>query len=109
MRVEEGKLHLDDRAGSLLPNVPAAWRDITLRELLTHTSGIPNYTSVPDAPKKMRDDFTREQILALVSDRPLDFPPGEKWSYSNTNYFLLGMILEKASSKRYGEFLQERI
>jgi CubicO group peptidase (beta-lactamase class C family) len=74
---------------------------------LSHTSGIKNFTSAPGFFKTARKDYAREEILKLVADAPLDFTPGEKWSYSNTGYFLLGMLIEK--EKTYGACLKERI
>ncbi|HLK61479.1 MAG TPA: serine hydrolase domain-containing protein, partial [Chthonomonadaceae bacterium] len=109
MLVEEGKLGLDDKIRAFLSDLPAAWSEVTVRNLLTHTSGIKNYTDIPDITKRWRNDYTHEEIIKLVSGDPLEFAPGEKWAYSNTGYFLLGMILEKVSGKPYGAFLEERI
>jgi len=106
---EEGKLKTSDPVSRFVPNAPAAWKDITLRNLLTHTSGIHNYTDLPDFPKKMALPAKPEEIVAPILTMPLDFAPGEKFSYSNTNYIILGMVVEKASGKPYAEFLQERI
>ena len=109
MLVAEGKLKLDDRITERLSDLPAAWRDVTVRHLLNHTSGIKSYTSVKDFHKTSRKDYDRRELLALVTKVPLEFAPGEKWSYCNTGYFLLGMLIEKVSGKEYGEFLDERI
>jgi D-alanyl-D-alanine carboxypeptidase len=105
----EGKLSLEDKITKYLSDLPAAWKEVTVRHLLTHTSGIKNYTSVKDFFKTARKDYTRSEILDLVAKAPLEFAPGEKWNYSNTGYFLLGMIVEKVAGKTYGEFLDERI
>ncbi|MBX6316085.1 MAG: beta-lactamase family protein [Isosphaeraceae bacterium] len=109
MLVEEGKLGLDDPITQILPDLPAAWKDIKVRHLLTHTSGIKSYTAVGDFFKLARNDHTPDEILKLVSGRPLDFPAGEKWLYNNTGYYLLGLIVEKASGQRLAGFLAERI
>jgi D-alanyl-D-alanine carboxypeptidase len=109
MLVGEGKVGLDVRASQYLPDLPAAWSGVTVRQLLTHSSGIKSYTSLPDLPKLSRKDFTHEEVIRLVADAPFDFNPGEGWSYNNTGYFLLGMLIEKVSGKPYGEFLQDRI
>ncbi len=109
MLVAEGKLKLDDRITERLSDLPAAWRDVTVRHLLNHTSGIKSYTSVKDFHKTSRKDYDRRELLALVTKVPLEFAPGEKWSYCNTGYFLLGMLIEKVSGKEYGAFLDERI
>ncbi|HVG07483.1 MAG TPA: serine hydrolase domain-containing protein [Thermoanaerobaculia bacterium] len=111
MLVEENKIGLDDRIGKHLAGVPEAWSAVTVRHLLTHSSGIQNYLDVPglmDATS--RPGMSHDEIAKLFFERlQLDFQPGETWSYSNTAYLLLGNILEKASGKSYWEFLDERI
>ena len=109
MLVEQGKLGLGDKISKYLPGLPAAWKDVTVRQLLNHTSGIRSYTSVKDFFKTARKDYTRREILDLVAKDPLEFASGEKWKYSNTGYFLLGMLIEKVAGKTYGDFLDERI
>ncbi len=109
MLVKEGKISLEDKITERLPDLPAAWVKVTVRNLLSHTSGIKSYTSVKDFGKTMRKDYTQREIIDLVAKEPLEFPPGEKWNYSNTGYFLLGMLIEKVSDKTYGEFMAERI
>jgi D-alanyl-D-alanine carboxypeptidase len=109
MLVEEGKLGLDDKISKRLSDLPAAWENVTVRQLLNHTSGIKSYTSVRDFVKTARKDYTHREILELVAKEPLDFAPGEKWLYNNTGYFVLGMLIEKVTGKTYGEFLTERI
>ena len=109
MLVREGKLALDDEIAERLTDLPAAWEKVTVRHLLSHTSGIKSYTSVQDFHKTARKDYAQREILDLVAKEPLEFPPGEKWNYSNTGYFLLGMLIEKVTGKSYGEFLAERI
>jgi CubicO group peptidase (beta-lactamase class C family) len=108
--VDDGKVSLDGRITEILPGLPAAWSPVTVRHLLTHTSGIKSYTDV-FGEKKTPDSqvFTADQILALVKDAPLAFTPGEKYAYCNTGYYLLGMIVEKASGKPYGTFVADRI
>lgn len=104
--VEEGKLKLDDPITKYLPNSPNIWHNITIRHLLTHTSGIPDYT---DKEIDFRKDYTEEDLLKVLQKLPLDFSPGEKWSYSNSGYMLLGFIIHKVSGKFYGDFLDEKI
>ncbi len=104
---EEGKLSLDDAVGKHLDGVPEAWKDITLRHLLTHTSGIKDFINEPTA--SLRLDVTEEDVLKATAPRPLNFAPGEKWGYSNTNYHLLAMIIRKHTGKSYGDYLKERI
>ena len=110
MLVEDGKLSLDGKITEILSGLPVAWAPVTVRHLLTHTSGIRSYTDV-FGEKKVADSqvFTADQILALVKDAPLAFTPGEKYAYCNTGYYLLGMIVEKASGKPYATFLADRI
>jgi CubicO group peptidase (beta-lactamase class C family) len=107
--VEEGKISLEDKITKFLPDLPAAWSEVTVRQLLTHTSGIKSYTSLRDFTRTLRKDYTHAEIIKLVSELPPDFPPGERWRYNNTGYFLLGMIIERVSGKPYGEFLSDRI
>jgi CubicO group peptidase (beta-lactamase class C family) len=109
MLVEAGKLSLDDKLTRVLDDLPAAWEMVTIRQLLNHTSGIPDFAKKLDFHVDMRKDFTERQIIALVANDPLDFRPGERMSYSNTGYFLLGMVIEKTSGRPYGDFLRERI
>ena len=75
----------------------------------TIREGLASYTGIADFVKTIRKDFTHDEILALVKDRPMDFAPGEQFRYNNTGYFLLGMIVEKSSGQAWGEFLQARI
>jgi CubicO group peptidase (beta-lactamase class C family) len=110
MLVEEGKLSLDGKITEILPGLPAAWSPVTVRHLLTHTSGIKSYTEVFGEKKVTEGQvFTNDQILALVKDAPLQFAPGEKFAYCNTGYYLLGMIIEKVSGQPYATFLADRI
>ena len=75
------------------------WRGVTVRHLLTHTSGIKDFADLADTETERSKDYTKAQIIALVSGAPLEFRPGQKWNYSNTGYFLLGMIIERVSRK----------
>lgn len=106
---ERGKLNVGDAACKYVTECPAAWEQITIRHLLTHTSGIPNYTSFPDFAKKAILPVSIAELLADYRAKPLDFAVGEKYSYSNSGYHLLGLIVEKASGKSYTDFLQENI
>jgi CubicO group peptidase (beta-lactamase class C family) len=107
--VKDGKVSLDDSITAKLPDLPAAWDKVNIRHLLDHTSGIKSYTSVKDFHKTARKDYARREIIDLVAKEPLEFAPGEKWNYSNTGYFLLGMLIEKVGGKPYGEFMAERV
>ena len=105
MLVEEGKLSLDDKITKYFPEAPESWGKITLRHLLTHTSGMTDYP--PDFD--LRRDYTEDDLLQRIKKIPLAFQPGEKWSYSNLAYVTLGILIHKVSGKFYGDFLQERI
>jgi CubicO group peptidase (beta-lactamase class C family) len=106
---EGGRLNVHYPISRYLSGLPEAWQAITVHQLLTHTSGIPNYTSSPEIAKLNRTGATPQQMIALVADKPLDFKPGTYWSYSNTGYILLGMIIEKVSGQPYANFLQSHI
>jgi CubicO group peptidase (beta-lactamase class C family) len=106
---EQGKLKVEDPVSKYVPDAPPAWEKITIFNLLTHTSGIPNFTSFPDYRDTEWKDTTPQELVARFRDKPLDFPPGTKFSYSNSGYILLGYILEKVSGQTYADFLQKNI
>jgi CubicO group peptidase (beta-lactamase class C family) len=107
MLVEQDKVRLDDHVGKYLGAASERWKNITVRHLLTHTSGIKDFINEPTA--SLRLDVTEEEVLKAALRRPLDFQPGEKYAYSNTNYHLLAMIIHKVTGQTYGAFLRERI
>lgn len=109
MLQEEGKLRADDPACNYLQDCPESWADITIRQLLWHTSGIPNYTSFPEFAARTVSPINTPQMMEMLRDRPLDFAPGTDQSYSNSGYFLLGSIIEAVSGQTYAGFLDERI
>jgi len=109
MLQERGKLKTGDSVCKYLDACPAAWQPVTIRHLLTHTSGIPNYTSFPDFAQTSMLPATHESFIGRVKDKPLDFAPGEKFNYNNTGYYLLGVVVERAAGKSYEDFLQENI
>jgi CubicO group peptidase (beta-lactamase class C family) len=107
--VEEGKLSLDDSIGKHLSTLPAAWRGVTIRQLLNHTSGIPSYTGAgPRWATKMRLDLPHDTLIGIVANDPLDFPVGSAWRYNNSGYYLLGMLIERVTGHPYGEDLRDR-
>jgi CubicO group peptidase (beta-lactamase class C family) len=106
--VEQGKIMLDDPITKYLPDVPTHGQTITVRNLLSHTSGVHNYTDKPEWTKRWGQEMTPRQIVAFVDKDTLDFPPGTKYSYSNTGYVLLGMILEKVTGQPYATYLQRQ-
>ncbi|MCE9620626.1 MAG: beta-lactamase family protein [Planctomycetes bacterium] len=108
--VEQGKLSLDDTLDKMLPDFPATSKPITLRQILTHTSGIWSYTN--DDKFMSRDaslELTPTELVAFFKDHPLDFDPGTKWNYSNSAYYLLGEIVAKAAGKPYAVFVQDEL
>jgi CubicO group peptidase (beta-lactamase class C family) len=106
---ERGKLKVEDPVSKYMPDAPAAWEKITIYNLLTHTSGIPSFTSFPDYRSTEWKDTTPTELVARFRDKPLDFEPGSKFNYSNSGYVLLGYLLEKISGQSYGDFLQQNI
>jgi D-alanyl-D-alanine carboxypeptidase len=106
--IEEGKVGLEDSMTKWLSDYPMQGHVVTVRQLLQHTSGIRSFTSLPSFPKELRRDMDREEMLARIRDEPFDFPPGERFQYNNSGYYLLGVIIEEASGKTYEEFLTER-
>lgn len=106
---ERGQLNVHDPISRYLPGLPEAWQTITIHQLLTHTSGVPNYTDSSQLQRLNRMGTTPQEMTALVADKPLDFKPGSQWHYSNTGYMLLGMIIEKTSGQSYADFLKRNI
>jgi CubicO group peptidase (beta-lactamase class C family) len=108
--VEAGKLSVDDPVSKYYPDAPPAWNSITIRHLLTHTSGIPNFTGIPHFFEgQARLDRTPEEIIKLTKDKPLEFAPGSKYSYDNTGYVILGYIIERLSGERFADYVQHHI
>ena len=105
--MEAGRVDLDAPISRYLAGLPAAWSAITVRELLTHTSGLPNYRKFLDLAHLSDPKYRRPgSAVALLTDKPLDFPPGTKYEYSNSNYHLLGQLVEKVSGQTYEDFLR---
>ena len=105
----QGQLNVQDPICRYIPECPTLWQDITIHHLLTHTSGIPNFTDFRDYQSTKATPSPPEQTLARFKDQPLNFQPGEGWSYSNSGYILLGYIIEQASGLSYEAFLQQNI
>ena len=108
MLVQEGKIRLDDSIDKYLNDTPEAWHEITIRQLLSHTSGLREYGLVKCEGSELLDISTKQQFEDLVKSALL-FPPGTGTQYSDPGYFLLGMIIEKTSGQKYRDFLQGRI
>jgi CubicO group peptidase (beta-lactamase class C family) len=108
-QVEKGSIRLDDSLMKYLPDYPnSEGRKVTVRHLLNHTSGIPNYTEMISF-RTDRNPYPLEKLIAVFADKPLEFEPGTRWKYSNSGYVLLGAILEKATGHSYEQLLQEGI
>jgi CubicO group peptidase (beta-lactamase class C family) len=106
MLVEDGRIRLDASVRDYLPDAPESWQPITIRHLLTHTSGIPNYT---DGAIDCRRDYSEGQLAQVAYGLSLEFAPGSRWSYSNTGYLLLGIVIHEAGGQFYGDLLRERV
>ena len=106
---DRGRLDVRDRLSAYLRSTPPAWRPITLHQLLTHTSGIPDYFGLPGFTAIEKQAVTPEQLIALFRDLPLDFPPGTRWSYSDSGYVLLGHIVSRLTGLSYAGFLQRHV
>lgn len=103
---EEGKLKLDDPLARHFPSAPAAWHRVTIRHLLTHTSGIKDSD---DEAYDERRDYTEEELLKISWKFPLEFAPGSQWSYCNTGYMILGILTSKLTDMHWSEFQKQRI
>jgi CubicO group peptidase (beta-lactamase class C family) len=106
---EKGKLKVEDPVCKYVAECPPAWGKITIHHLLTHTSGIPSFTSFPDYAPTMNQRSPVSKTVERFKGKPLEFEPGEKFAYSNSGYVLLGYILEKVSEQEYGEYLEQNV
>lgn len=107
---QQGKLKATDPVGKHLPEVPKAWADVTLLQLMSHTGGVPEHTTLAAlAPGGFGRGYRPQQIIDLVKDQPLKYTPGGEWRYSNTGYILLGMVIEEVSGKDYAAFMKEAV
>ncbi len=106
---ERGKLNVNDPVRKYMPDAPAAWDKITIFNLLTHTSGIPDFIGFPDFASLEPFATTPQQLVARFRDKPLEFQPGDDWNYSNSGYILLGYLIEKISGEKYEQFVRENI
>jgi uncharacterized protein (TIGR03435 family) len=113
MLVEEGKIHLDESVVKYFPDAPDWWKPILIKNLLSHTSGLAEYETGeragPKGPFYLRLDFTEAELAKKVEALPMEAKPGDVWNYRNTNYLLLGIIIQKVTGKHYAAFLQERL
>lgn len=113
--VHDGKLHYDDHLTDIFPEFPAYGKPITIRNLLNHTSGLPDYEDLltaqyPNTPDDQIPQIHDAGVLKLLEQQTAGkFPAGSKWEYSNSGYVVLGLIVEKVSGKPFGQFLHDRI
>jgi CubicO group peptidase (beta-lactamase class C family) len=105
MLVEQGKLSLDDPLTKFFPDAPTAWKQVRVKNLLSHTGGFGDYPENFD----YRRDYTEAQLLKIVEGIPLAYPPGTKWAYSNLGYLTLGILIHKVSGQFYGDLLHDRV
>lgn len=104
--VDQGKISLDAPLTTYFPDAPAAWRAITPRHLLTHTSGLPDYTA---GTLDYRRAYTEDDLVRFAYGLTLEFAPGSRWNYSNTGYVMLGVLARKVSGRFYGDVLREEV
>jgi CubicO group peptidase (beta-lactamase class C family) len=116
--MDEGRVRLDDRLSKFFPDFGEFANRITIRHLLNHTSGLPDYEALmtgklkidPETASRGKNEVSLDEVVAAIGKEPmLRFEPGEKWEYSNCGYFLLSRIVEKASGQSFPEFLKARI
>lgn len=107
--MEQGKLDLQDEITKFIPDYSTQGNKITIAHLLTHTSGIHNFSGMKDPEKKLTTDCTPTEVIDFFKNLPMRFAPGTKWEYSNSGYFLLGYIIEIITGKPYAEYLEENI
>lgn len=106
---ERGQVDIEAPIKTYLPDAPAAWDGVTLRHLLNHTSGIPDFVGDAEYETLKVQPATTAQLIARFRDRPLEFQPGEQWRYSNSGYILLTAVIERASGRSYAEFVAEHL
>ncbi len=109
--VEKDRISLDQTVGRYLEDLPKEWNSITVRQLLSHTSGLADYFQAPDWSwrNSWRLDLNKEEFIKMNEKSPMIFKSGERMQYCNTNYYLLGMLIEKVSGKSYAEYLTKNI
>ena len=106
--VDAGRLSVKDHISDYYPGSPAAWKEVTIEELLNHTSGLPN-NEAKDFTKGFAAPYTMEELIQTFRDRPLIALPGTKWAYTNTEYYLLAYLIERLSGQSYGAYLNDHI
>ena len=107
--VEQGKLSLSDKIDRYLPEFSQMRTAITVEQLLTHTSGIRNYTALPGFGERMASEVSVQEGIAFFKDASSEFAPGDRFAYSNSNYFLLGTIIERVTGMPYADFMARHV
>ena len=104
--VEDAKVGLDDKITRYFPESPAIWKKVTVRQLMTHTSGITDYVGEFSGKPlvNLRQDYTEDEIVRIIASQPLDYQPGEKRMYSNSGYVLLGALIRHVTGKNWADF-----
>jgi CubicO group peptidase (beta-lactamase class C family) len=106
--VEQGLLKVEDPVAAFLPDYPGG-QQITVQQLLTHTSGLPNYEQRPDLPQVVQSPIALDDLIASFATQPLLFPPGESYSYSSSGYVILSKIIEVVSGRSYADFVRTEV
>ena len=106
---EKGKLSLEDSILKFFPGYSLEYKGVKIKHLLTHTSGIKNYTGFNNGKKVIRDPYTQEELVDIILNKPLDFKPGNEWKYSNSGYTLLAKIIENITKEPFYKFIKENI
>ena len=109
MLEEQGKLSLEDSIFKFFPGYSLEYKGVKIKHLLTHTSGIKNYTGFINGEKVIRDPYTPEELVDIILNKPLDFEPGNEWKYSNSGYTLLARIIESITKESFHKFIKENI
>ena len=110
MLVEDGKVGLDDKISKYLPEAPASWNEITIRRLLTHTSGLRDYFGEDGDPKyDFHQDLTEDELVHKFAAQTMRFPAGTQWRYNNAGYVILGVVIHRVTGKFWFDFVKERI
>jgi D-alanyl-D-alanine carboxypeptidase len=111
--VRKGKLLLNSTIGGVLPELPAAWSGVTLRQLLQHTGGVPSYTENADfqayLSAHLKDYISPEQAISFVTDEPLEFTPGTRFHYSNTDNLVIALMTQRVTGRSYAELLRSLV
>jgi D-alanyl-D-alanine carboxypeptidase len=109
-QVDRGAIRLDDDVAKYVPEYSSRGKRVTIRQLLNHTSGIKDISDLGDAfSRTLRVDVPQKDVLALIRDQPFNFEPGSNWSYNNTGYYLLGVVLERVTGTPYADYIRDQV